>query len=73
MEFLKAQANQIGEQLKGMTNSQRIAIVLSAVVVLAGAWGLLSWAGRIRTFPFAERGSAKRLERIAERALARSD
>lgn len=45
MEFLKAQANQIGDQLKRMTNSQRIAIVMSAVVVLAGAWGLLNWAG----------------------------
>ncbi|MCZ6699543.1 MAG: hypothetical protein O7D94_11475, partial [Planctomycetota bacterium] len=71
MEFLKAQANQIGEQLKGMTNSQRIAIVLSAVVVLAGAWGLLSWAGGSEWTPVLDQSlSGSEIQRVAATLVA---
>jgi len=45
MDFLKTQLKQIGEQLRGMSNSQRVAVVLSLVIALAGVWGMFTWAG----------------------------
>jgi len=46
MEFLKAQAVQIAEQLRGMSLSQRVAIALSTVLVVAAMWGLIQWGGQ---------------------------
>lgn len=51
MEFLKSHAAQIGEQLRGMSNSARIAVVMSLVVALVGVWGLFSWAGTAQWVP----------------------
>lgn len=43
MEFVSAQARQIAEQLRGMSVSQRIAIMLLVVVLLGGMWGMIRW------------------------------
>lgn len=43
MEFLKVQAKNIGEQLQGMSFSQRAAIALLLVVLLGGMWGIIKW------------------------------
>lgn len=43
MEFLSSQLRQISEQLRGMAVSQRIAIGLLVVVLVAGMWGLIRW------------------------------
>lgn len=46
MEFLSAQIRQIIEQLRTLSVSQRIAIALLVVVVLAGLWGLIQWSSQ---------------------------
>ncbi len=51
MEFIKAQARQIAEQLRGMSLSQRIAIGLLVVVVVGGMWGMISWGGQPQWVP----------------------
>lgn len=43
MEFVSAHARQIAEQLRGMSTSQRIAILLLVVVLLGGMWGMIRW------------------------------
>src|SRR5262245_40693831 len=46
MEFLRAQLNQISAQLRGMSISQRIAIVLLLMILAVGMWGLIHWGGQ---------------------------
>ena len=46
MDFLKAQSNQVFAQLRGMSASQRIAVVLLVVVLAGGMWGLVRWSGQ---------------------------
>ncbi len=43
MEFLNAQVKYIGEQLRTMSLSQRVAIGLLLVVLLGGMWGMIQW------------------------------
>jgi flagellar biosynthesis/type III secretory pathway M-ring protein FliF/YscJ len=66
MEFLKAQVIQIGEQLRGMSVSQKIAIVLLLVILAAGMYGLIRWGGQSEWMPLLDQSfTADQLQRIS--------
>lgn len=46
MEFLNAQAKYVATQLRSMSTSQRAAIALLLVVILASVWGMIHWSGQ---------------------------
>jgi flagellar M-ring protein FliF len=46
MEFFSSQARYVAEQMRGMSLSQRIAVALLALVLIAGMWWLLAWSGQ---------------------------
>ncbi len=65
MEFLKVQAGQINEQLRGMTVSQRIAVVLMLVVLMGGMFGLIRWGGQGEWIPLLDQAfTSEQLQRI---------
>ena len=65
MEFLRAQASQIGEQLRGMSISQRVAVVLLLVVLTGGMWGLIRWGGQGEWVPLLDQAfSSEQLQRV---------
>jgi flagellar M-ring protein FliF len=43
MEFLKAQAKYISEQMRGMSISQRLAIAMLVVILLGATWWMIQW------------------------------
>ena len=51
MDFLKAQTTYIAEQFRGLSLSQRIAIGLLLVVLLAGVSQMMRWAGQADWMP----------------------
>lgn len=66
MEFLKAQAVQIGEQLRGMSVSQRIAIVLLLIILVGGMFGFIRWGGQSEWIPLLDQSfTADQLQRIS--------
>lgn len=65
MEFLKAQSTQIGEQLRGMSVSQRIAVGLMLVVLMGGMFGLIRWGGQGEWIPLLDQAfTSEQLQRI---------
>lgn len=72
MEFLSAQFRQIGEQMRGMSISQRIAIGLLVVVVVGGMWGMIKWGTEPDWIPLLDQSlSAEEVSRVqAELRLA---
>lgn len=71
MDFLKVQLQRIREQLGGLTNSQRIAIGLSLALALAGAYGMINWAGSARWTPVLDQPlTPEQIRRISTALLA---
>jgi len=65
MDFLKAQSNQVLAQLRGMSISQRIAVVLLLVVLGGGMWGLVRWGGQGEWIPLLDQSfTSEQLQRI---------
>jgi flagellar M-ring protein FliF len=72
MEFLNAQAKYIAQQLRTMSISQRVAIVLSVVVVVGGMWGILRWGSQAEWTPLLDQSfTADQIQQVqAELAMA---
>jgi flagellar M-ring protein FliF len=72
MEFLNAQAKYIAQQLRTMSTSQLVAIVLSVVVVIGGMWGILRWGSQSEWTPLLDQSfTAEQIQAVqAELAMA---
>lgn len=65
MDFISAQSRQIVEQLRGMSVSQRIAIMLLVVVLLGGMWGMIRWGSEPSWIPLLDQAfSPTEIQRV---------
>jgi flagellar M-ring protein FliF len=65
MEFLNAQAKYVAEQLRGMSFSQRVAIILLVVILVGGMWGLIQWSRQPAWTPLLDQQlSAEDVQRV---------
>ncbi|MFQ5429117.1 MAG: hypothetical protein ACE5E1_02305 [Phycisphaerae bacterium] len=65
MEFLRTQSRYVGDQLRGMSTSQRIAVGLLLVLLLGGMWQMMRWAGEPAWTPLLDQAlSAEEIQRV---------
>ena len=71
MEFLNAQVKYVGDQLRGMSVSQKAAIGLLVVVLLGGMWGMIQWSRQAEWTPLLEQTlTADQIEQIEAQLVA---
>lgn len=71
MEFLNAQIKYVGEQMRGLSVSQKAAIALLVVVLLGGMWGMIQWSRQAEWMPLLEQAlTPQQMEQIEAQLVA---